>query len=186
MDFLDLARERYSVRRYSDQKVEKEKIEKLIEAARIAPTAVNLQPQRILVVDSEEGIKKLEKSTPFMFGVNTAFVIFYDKGESWKQTYNRTDYGPIDAGVVATHILLEATQLDLGAVFVGHFKTDVVCEEFDVPEFLVPIAIIHIGYPAENSRPAKLHTQKKDISETVFYNSLDGVKPGVGKDYSLD
>lgn len=64
MDFLDLARERYSVRRYSDQKVEKEKIEKLIEAARIAPTAVNLQPQRILVVDSEEGIKKLEKVHP--------------------------------------------------------------------------------------------------------------------------
>ena len=53
MDFLDLARERYSVRRYSDQRVEKEKIEKLIEAARIAPTAVNLQPQRILVVDNE-------------------------------------------------------------------------------------------------------------------------------------
>ena len=81
MDFLDLARERYSVRRYSDQRVEKEKIEKLIEAARIAPTAVNLQPQRILVVDNEEGIKKLEKSTPFMFGVKTAFVIFYDQGE---------------------------------------------------------------------------------------------------------
>lgn len=125
MDFLELAKSRYSVRRYSDKKVEREKIDKIIEAARISPTAVNLQPQRILVVNEDEGIKKLEKSTPFMFGVNTAMVVFYDKGESWKQTYNKMDYGPVDAAIVSTHILLEVAQLGLGAVFVGHFDSDV-------------------------------------------------------------
>ena len=74
MSFLELAKERYSVRKFSDKKVEDEKLELILEAGRIAPTAKNYQPQRTLVLRSEENIAKLNKLTPCVYGATTATV----------------------------------------------------------------------------------------------------------------
>lgn len=185
MEFLELAKARYSVRRYSDKKVEQEKIDKIIEVARISPTAVNFRPQRLLVIDQEEGIEKLKKCTPFVFDVKTAFIVFYDKNESWKRSSLNLDYGPMDVSIVVAHMLLEATDLGLGAVYVGHFDHDILCKEFNVPDYLMPIAIVPVGYMAENSRPAKLHDLKKYVSQMTFYNSLEGIVPAEPKESGL-
>ena len=79
MNFLELAKERDSCRRFSTKEVEKEKIEKILEAAKLAPTAKNIQPQRILVLTQKEQLEKLKCCTPYGWNAPVIMIIFYDK-----------------------------------------------------------------------------------------------------------
>lgn len=112
MDFLELARERYSVRKFAPQKVEKEKLDAVLEAGRLAPTAVNYQPQRILVLDSDAALGKLKDCTPYHFSAPLALVVCYDAAVSWKRSYDGKDMGEVDASIVTTHMMLEAAAPD--------------------------------------------------------------------------
>ena len=84
MSFLDLMKERYSVRKFSDKKVEDEKLELILEAGRVAPTAKNYQPQRMLVLRSEENIAKLNKLSPCVYGATTAIMVCGDERVAWQ------------------------------------------------------------------------------------------------------
>lgn len=75
MSFLDLAKKRYSCRKLSAQPVEEEKLQKILEAGNLAPTAVNKQPFRIWVLKSEEAMQKVSQTTSFIFGAPVAFVV---------------------------------------------------------------------------------------------------------------
>lgn len=173
MDFLDLAKERYSVRKFSEKQVEKEKLDKILEAGRIAPTAVNKQPQRILVLDNEESINKIKKSTRYHFDAPMILVVCYDSDESWKNPYSGDDGGVLDGAIIVTQMMLQAVELGLGTTFVGHFDPQAVKEEFQLGDNIVPVALLPIGYPTEDSKPSKAHNTRKNIEETVFYNSFD-------------
>ncbi|MDD3411321.1 MAG: nitroreductase family protein [Eubacteriales bacterium] len=81
MDFIELAKSRYSVRKFTDAALSEEHVEKIVQAGILAPTAANFQPQRILVIRSEEELDKLKKSTSCDFGTKTSFIICYDKNE---------------------------------------------------------------------------------------------------------
>ena len=83
-DFLQLATERYSVRKYSDKQIENEKLEKILKAAQIAPTGNNYQPQRIFVIKSKESLEKVRSFTPYCFNAPLVLLICYDKNVSWK------------------------------------------------------------------------------------------------------
>lgn len=171
MSFLQLAKERYSVRKFSDKKVEKEKLDLILEAGKVAPTAVNYQPQRILVVESKEGLNKIKLCTPYDFGAPLVLVICYDVEKSWKRKDGK-DMGEVDASIVATHMMLQIAELGLGTTWVGHFLADEVVEQFNIPENLIPIALFPIGYPADNSIPSKSHDNRFDINKTVFHESF--------------
>ena len=106
MDLLELLKKRYSVRKFEDKKVEKEKLDLILEAARVAPTACNFQPQRILVLDNEESLEKLKKCTPYHFHAPLALVVCYDKTTSWKRK-DGDDMGEVDAAIVTTQMMLE-------------------------------------------------------------------------------
>ena len=121
MDFLELARERYSVRKFAPKKVENEKLDAVLEAGRLAPTAVNYQPQRILVLDSEESLGKLRDCTPYHFSAPLALIVCYDDTTSWKRSYDGKDIGKGDTSIVTTQMMLEAAALGLGTTWVGHF-----------------------------------------------------------------
>jgi len=114
MDFLELAQKRYSCRSFLDKEVEKEKLEKILEAGRIAPTAVNYQPQRILILQGKEQLEKLKDCTIYGWGAPIILVICYDKNISWKRKYDGKDEGIIDASIVTTHMMLEIADLGLG------------------------------------------------------------------------
>lgn len=172
MDFLDLVKNRYSVRKFSPQKVEQEKIDLILEAGRLAPTAANYQPQRILVINSEDSLETLKTCTPYVFGAPLALLVCYDNTSSWKRTYDGEDMGSIDASIVATHMMLEITNLGLGSTWVGHFDTQKIKTAFSLPEDIIPILILPIGYPDETSRPHSNHDKRFDIGTTVFYNSF--------------
>lgn len=172
IDFLELAKERYSVRVFSDKKVEAEKIDLILEAGRLAPTACNNQPQRILVLDSEESLNKLKSCTPYHFNAPLAIIICYDNTVSWKRRYDSKDSGDIDASIITSHMMLEITNLGLGSTWVGHFDPAAIKETFELPDNIIPVAILPIGYPGAESTPNMNHNKRLSKEETIFYNSF--------------
>lgn len=175
MDFIELAKTRYSVRKFEAKSVEQEKTDLLLEAGRLAPTAHNNQPQRILVLNTGDSLEKLSRCTPFTFGAPLALIICYDKTVSWKRPFDGQDMGSVDASIVATHIMLAAASIGLGSTWVGHFDPAALRRAFPMPENLVPVAILPIGYPDQTSTPNPNHTKRHALSHTAFYNSFPSV-----------
>ena len=179
MDFLQLAKnQRYSVRKFKDQIVEKEKLDLILEAGRIAPTACNYQPQRILVIKDAEAMEKLKQCTSCHFDAPVALMVCYDKTTCWKNKTNGTIGGDVDASIVTTHMMLEAAELGLATTWVGAFTHQKARELFCIPDFLVPVALLPIGYPADDVEPHPWHFRRFDACHSVFYNSFDGITEG--------
>lgn len=170
--FLALAEERYSCRKFSTKAVEQDKLDAILKAAQLAPTAVNYQPQRLLVIRSEEGLGKLKKCTRYTFNAPLAIVTCYDSEACWKRGVDGKSSGDVDAAIVMTHMMMEAQQLGLGTTWVGSFDPLVLCGEFNVPSEYVPVGILPIGYPAEDAVPSPMHTRRKERSETVFFEEF--------------
>ena len=179
MDFLQLAKERrYSVRKFKDQAVEQEKLDLILEAGRIAPTACNYQPQRILVIEAPDAREKLKQCTSCHFDAPVALLICYDKTTVWKNRTNGTIGGDVDASIVITHMMLQAAELGLGTTWVGALNHQKARELFRIPDYLVPVALLPIGYPADGAAPHAWHFKRFDIDHSVFYHSFDGITEG--------
>ena len=168
-DFLDLAQARYSVRKFSEKKVPKDIIEKILKAGMLAPTACNNQPQRIIVVESNEGLAKIKESTHCHFCAPLVFVISYNKDESWKRSFDGKDSGDIDASIVTTHMMLEAANLGIGSCWVMHYNPAILKEKFQLPDNLESTALLVMGYPAETVKPAPGHDKCRPDSELISW-----------------
>ena len=172
MEFSQLIKDRYSVRKFSTQPVEESKIAAILEAARVAPTAVNKQPQRILVLRSPESMKKLEDCTPYTFGAPMAIAVCCRLDEAWVRPYDSYNSGVIDAAVVGTHIMLAMHDLGLGSTWVGHFDTAAFRQKYNLPDTVEPVVVFPIGYLAPDAKPAHLHAKRRPLEETVVYESF--------------
>lgn len=175
MSFTALAEQRYSVRKYDSRPIEPEKMEKILNAGRLAPTAVNYQPQRILVVQGED-MEKMQGCTPCLYGQPAVLVVCYDKKESWKSRSGR-EIGDVDGGIVLTSMMYQAEELGIGSLIVGIYKEALLRERFHIPEQLEIVALLMLGYPTEDCEPnAKLHYSRKPLEDTVCYGSFENVK----------
>ena len=171
MEFLDLAKKRYSVRSYTAKKVEKEKLDLILEAGRIAPTAANRQPQRILVIESKESLAKIAKAAN-TYDAPLVLVVCYDECEVWTRPLDQKKVGDIDATIVTDHMMMEAADLGLGSVWICYFKADILRAEFNIPASLVPVNILAIGYDAGKPASPNRHQEaRKDLSATVQYET---------------
>lgn len=170
MDFFTLAQERFSHRSFSERPVEKEKLDLILEAGRLAPTAGNYQPQRILVIESAEAIAKLKQCTPCHYNAMLVLLICYENIS--KNPFNGKAIGEVDASIVTTHMMLEATDLGLGSVWVGYFNPEQIRTAFNLPDNYIPVALLPIGYPAEDATPSPMHTSRYPLKKTVFYNDF--------------
>ncbi len=170
--FLELAAKRYSVRKFLDRPVRQEDIDRILAAGHLAPTACNRQPQRILVINSKEGALKLRKCTECHFGAPAALLVCYDRDDCWQRKYDGIKSGEIDASIVATHMMLQAACLGVGMTWVMYFLPEAFKEEFGIPEHIEPVALLLMGYPAEDARPAPGHSEFKPMSELVFYGGF--------------
>lgn len=167
MDFLELSRKRYSVRSYSDRPIEKDRLDKILEAGRNAPTALNMQPQKIYVIQSDEGREKVKKITHCHYHAPCYLLVCYNENESWFGPDNA--FGAIDAAIVGTHMMLEATEQGLGTVWVAAFYQEMVKKVFDLSDNIIPVALIPIGYPSDRAKPSFRHDIRKDITETAEF-----------------
>ncbi len=172
-DFKEFAAERYSVRRFSPQVVEQEKIEYLLEAARLAPTAHNDQPQRILVIKDAQALAKLKSCTAYTFNAPLAILVCYDETAAWVRDYDNKHSGEVDASIIGTHLTLAASSIGLGSTWVMSFDPVAIRNAYNIPDNIIPTALFPIGYPADNSRPSKLHNDRLQIGETTFYDQFD-------------
>jgi nitroreductase len=168
MTFLELAKARYSVRKFKSDMIEAEKLEAILEAGRVAPTACNNQPQKIYVVKSEENRKRLAEVCRFTFDAPVILVIAYDKDRDWK---NRRmpgySSGETDAAIVCTHMMLEAWELGIGSCWVGAFSADAIHDAISLPENVRVTAMLPIGYAADDAEPASFHSVYRELEDTV-------------------
>lgn len=168
MTFLELAKARFSVRKFKNEMIEDAKLDAIIEAGRVAPTACNNQPQKIYVVKSEANRKRLGRICRYTFDAPVILVIGYDKERDWKNRlmpgYNS---GETDAAIVCTHMMLEAWEQGIGSCWVGFFNADEVSRTLGLPENVCVTAMLPIGYAADNAQPSDLHSMCRDLEDMV-------------------
>ena len=196
MDFMEVSKKRVTVRKFAQTPVEEEKIQKILEAGRWSPTAVNGQPQRILVLNTPESLKKVtefcsfgydqkyvdlakecddkeHKKLNFYYGAPLVLFVTYDKNACWTHPQSRKSSGATDATIVATHMMLEAASLDLGSVWISYFDEEKARKLLHLPENWQPVCMLYIGYPAEDFVPnTKLGCHRKPLEETCFFNEV--------------
>ena len=169
MSLLDIAKKRYSVRKYEDKPVEKEKLEKILACAHVAPTAANLQPVKLLVVQDRERLKSIAKAGN-IYNAPLAIIVCADHSKAWTRPFDNKQTTDIDASILTDHMMLQATELGLGTVWVCYFKPDIIKKEFELPDTLEPVNILLIGYSDEEPMPLNRHSKTRiPLSQLVSY-----------------
>lgn len=172
MDFLKFASERYSVRKFNSNHLEQDVIDKILAAGHVAPTGCNNQPQRILVLNTDEAIAKLKKCTICHCDAPCAMLICYNQKESWKRRYDGALSAPVDASIVTTHMMLMAHSLGVGSCWIMHFDPAAMVREFNIPENFVPHALLIMGYPHKDSKPMSIHSETRPMEEVIYYDTF--------------
>lgn len=170
MEFTNLIEERCSVRSFKPGHLPREMLERILRAGHLAPTGCNYQPQRILVLNTDESMEKLRSCTKCHFGAPTALLVCHNTAESWVRKYDGALSSPVDAVIVATHMMLAAHDAGVGCCWVMHFDPAAVREAFGIPAGVEPAALLVMGYPAEDARPLPLHFKTRPQEETVVYD----------------
>lgn len=167
MEFMELAKSRYSCREMTQKPVSKELMEKILETALSAPTAVNRQPYKIFWLDSDKAKENLKKAARRTFGADAFLLVGYKKDSAWVREYDEMNFASVDASIVATHIMLEIADLGLATTWVGHFDAPMLKEMYPQMNDYELIALFPIGYAAPDSEPSPRHFEKKPREEVV-------------------
>ncbi|MBO6041228.1 MAG: nitroreductase family protein [Oscillospiraceae bacterium] len=169
MEFKEVIRSRYSCKKYSSRQVEPDKLNAILEAGRLAPTAKNLQEQRIYVLQSEEALAKIDKATPCRYGAPTVLVVAYDRNNVFTYPGGKKDSGAEDATIVATHMILAAADEGVDSCWLNFLDPEAVAKDLGLPENEEILMLMDLGYAAECSGPLPNHGNRKPLAETVFY-----------------
>ncbi|MBC7250879.1 MAG: nitroreductase family protein [Anaerolineae bacterium] len=166
MEFSELIEKRYSVRAYRSDPVEDEKLQQVLEAARLAPTAANRQPFQLIVIHTKGREAELKRIYPAEWFVKAPLLICAcgvpDRGWVRKDGKNYTD---VDVAIVMDHLILAAANVGLGTCWIGAFDPDAAREVLNLPDNVEPIAFTPLGYAADLPR-AK---QRQPLSKLVRY-----------------
>lgn len=161
MSYSELTRARYSCRSYEDRAVEPEKLSAILEAGRIAPSACNKHPTRVLVCDTprlreKAGIaaKHFAKDGS-VFGAPLVLVVCEKVDIAWVRKYDQMDSGDIDSSIVVDQMMMRAEDLGLSTCWVCHFDPRVAIDEFGLPSDLYPVHMLTIGYAADQIADAE-------------------------------
>lgn len=168
MNYNELIQKRYSCRSYQEKAVEKEKLDMILEAGRLAPTAKNNQPQRIYVLESKEALEKIRSITSCAFNAPVVLMIAYNTEEEWTNPLEEGIHSGVeDASIVATHMMLKATELSLATCWVNRFPNTETAKAFSLDDNIKPVLLMPLGYP--NDEASVRHFERKEIGETVQY-----------------
>lgn len=169
MEFITLAKERYSCRRLSDRPVTKEAVDTIIAAGMAAPTACNYQPFRIWVMESEEALARIKSCTkqPFVAPAPVVFVIGACRPEAWVREFDGKNFAEVDAAIAATHMMLAVQDLGLGTTWIGHFDVNETVRQFPEMAGFELVALFAVGWPSEDAVPSGSHEKTRPQEELV-------------------
>jgi nitroreductase len=174
MKFLDLAKNRYSCRSYKSIPVEDEKLNYILETARIAPSAANKQPWHIVVIRDTETRKNF-------FGVYQRewfaqapvhLVICGSHQNSWKRSYDNWDALYIDMGIIADHMTLAATEQGLATCWICAFNPSNCRKILNLPDDIEPVVILPLGYPADVVNPDRHNALRKKSEDIIHWDKF--------------
>lgn len=152
MTFMDLAKARYSVRKFSDKPIEKEKMDAILEAGRIAPTGHNYQPYRVYVLQSPEALEKIRGLTRCAFNAPVVLMVTVRKDEEWVNPFEHS---------------IRAGEQGIGSCWVNYFPVTQTADAFGLELNEVPLLLMPMGYAAEGVHAAHLHTERRSNEELV-------------------
>lgn len=197
MDFIDISKRRVTTRQFDPRPIEQEKLDKILEAGRWSPTAVNAQPQRILVLNEPESLTKVREFCTFgynkkyaeltrecddkehghnvyYYGAPLVLLVCWDKNACWHHPQSGESSGSTDATIVATHMMLEAASIGLGTVWISYFDKDKARRLLNLPDSWEINNMIYIGYPAADFVPnPKMSGKRHPLSHSVWYNHYE-------------
>ena len=170
MDFIELAKKRYSCKKFQpDKEVEQEKLDRVLLAGQLAPTAKNSQPQHVYVLKSETALKLVDELTPCRYGAPVVLAVAYNKTQCFTYPGDKYDSGAEDATIVATHMMLAAADAGLDSCWLNLFDPDKAAEALELPTDETGVMLLDVGYGAEGVRPLPNHEKTKPMEELVSY-----------------
>ena len=174
MKFIELAQRRYSCRNYDSKTVEQDKLEMILEAGRIAPSAVNYQPWHFIVIRGKESLKKIHAAyhREWFQSAPCVIVICGDHNQSWKRKQDGKDHCDIDIAITADHMTLQATELGLATCWICNFDKEKAMEILDLPTYLEPIVFLPVGYPLDQPDPSRHNEKRKKIQDITSFKSF--------------
>ena len=168
MNISDAIRTRRSIRKYLNKPVEREKLSKILEAARLSPSAANRQPWRFIVVTDQKIKEELRAAYDEDWFVSAPVIIVGCAlpSEAWVRS-DGEEYWKVDLAIAMQNLILEAWELGLGTCWIGAFREDEVKRILGIPDEVRVVALAPLGYPAEEKGPV---TKRKPLEEIVSYN----------------
>lgn len=173
MDFLELTQQRYSERFFDSTKmVEQEKLDRILEAGRQAPTAANKQPQRLYVLKSKEALQKAQSASfSSLYNAPVVVLVCYDLDSTWHNQRETLlpDYnsGEQDCAIVATQMMYAAEEQGIHTIWIRGFDAGALQKALDLPANMIPAMMLPLGYPSANSAPSPMHFKRKPMEEFV-------------------
>ncbi len=167
MRMMELFEKRFSVRRFLPKKIPDNELDEILQAGRLAPSAHNKQPQRVLVVRSEEGLAKLRKITPRVYDAPLVLIVCGDRTAAWANPFDDISCAQMDASIVTTLMMLRATEVGIGSCWICNFERKLVKEAFAIPENYDVECFLLLGY--SDIEPSKAHSDRVSLKETVFH-----------------
>jgi len=169
MDFITLAKNRYSCKRFDSRQISQAQLDTILEAGRLAPTAKNLQEQHIYVAQSAEALATIDQITPCRYGAPTMLIVAYDKHNVYTYPGGQYQSGIEDAAIVTTHMMLAASSVGVDSCWVNCFDPDKMAAAFELPDNEAILACLALGYAAPEAKPLPNHYSRKPLDETVSY-----------------
>ncbi len=168
MGFKEVISSRYSCRKYdSERQISDARLNSILEAGRLAPTAKNLQEQHIYVAQSPEALAKIDEATPCRYGAPTVLIVAFDRNNVYTYPDGKRNSGIEDATIVATHLMLAAANEGVNSCWVNFVQIDQLHEALGLPENEEILMLLDLGFAAPGAGPSANHSSRKPLSETV-------------------
>lgn len=170
MDFAQVISRRFSVRSYTNQKVDRSLILEILEAARLAPSAVNFQPWHFIVITEQENLTDFQEvyQRAWFKEAPACIVVCSDHSKSWKRKSDGKDFADVDVAIAIDHLVLKATDLGLGTCWVCNFDVELVRKKLQLPNHIEPVALIPFGYSTSEAPPKS----RKPLEEMVHWEKF--------------
>lgn len=169
MEFTQVIENRYSCKNFSARQLAPAQLDAILAAGRVAPTAKNLQEQRIYVIQSAQGLAKIDTAAPCRYGAPTCLVVAFDRSSVFTYPGGKRDSGVEDASIVATHLMLAAANAGVDSCWLNFFDPDKLAQALGLPENEEILMILDLGFAAEGVTPLPNHSARKPLTETVRY-----------------